>query len=554
MAARSEIGPKAKMETASLWRNGSTLRYWILNHDIAQSLRDSLRITLESNWERYANIKFADVDIDKASGAHFHVQFGAAFSNSFVGEAHAPRVVRFAFPPNPSGGTGIDSREVKRVFLHEWAHVLGLEHEHQRPCSPIKFDLALLRHRVAHRKSGWVKALKIDYLRIRGDSLVWWDCFPYDVHSITHYSLYALGLKDQGSTSTCTSKNYELSDKDKALVAYLYPKPSGGTITIDHVQGPQLARQAFPTVRKFRPQVLVGMSALEICLSRPVLDLGISPINVDENGFGFQYVCSPGDTQTGKVLKVQYLVVDPCIEEIHFADPLIKDISGQSSLTQESKRILRGSSGKSLKCIAWIKRLQITVQEIPIKGHVWLSTVDSLPVVGLRGAITGVIYNWLAFSSDAINIAGGSSRLDLDRNRITIPKKIFPERPQVLVGISGLSLTRSTIDDHGCNIAIEIKIEDDSDSDFDDESDWVFSLDQYLCHLGCISDVEVSWVAVSKEYTSETRPMPPEDMEALVREMEEKDKDQEAELERVGQMSDAELKAHDLQKKAERNG
>lgn len=51
-------------------------------------------------------------------------------------------------------------------------------------------------------------------------------------------------------------------------------------------------------------------------------------------------------------------------------------------------------------------------------------------------------------------------------------------------------------------------------------------------------------MAVATEYKSEVRPMPREEMAIMVRQMEEKDKNQAKELERVGKMTEKQLEKY----------
>ncbi|QDS75312.1 hypothetical protein FKW77_001531 [Venturia effusa] len=523
-----------KLKKAELWRNGSTLHYLVQTKDVAQSLRDLLQTTLKLTWECYANIRFTEaIDLADAKNADFRIHFGAGLSSSPLGTRakSATTHINFDFGPNALGEVTKES-PIMRKILHEFGHLLGLIHEHQRPCSPLRFDLVLLRYIGARKDPNWAQSLKKDFLRMNHERIALLDLFPYDDFSIMQYNFDSLVAKSQ----TSQSKSHELSDKDKALMAYLYPKPSGGTMEIEHQQKLYSSRQRFLAARRSEPQALVGITAMGFRPYPSAIDLWITPTEV--SGEGFQYTYSSSDARNGAISEVHYLAIDPHIKEIHVASPLMRNGHGQWPLTNDTVDFLKKIREKSLDAVTWIK--QITVESSPVNGSVYLTESDSLPVVELEGAISSVVYNWLAFSSTAINIAAGRFVYGLDSSIILVSKNTFLRRPQILFGISGFSFSRGPANDH--SVWFQFNILDDFKHD--DQDSWGFRLNGYGCCSDCLSGVRISWVAVSREYESVSRPMPREAMANLVSQMDKKNRDEEERLEAIGRMSEDDIRAY----------
>lgn len=74
-----------------------------------------------------------------------------------------------------------------------------------------------------------------------------------------HYPITYGEAKDFSTAGQYTQP----SDKDKAILSYLYPKPCGGMIELTGVKDQFDGHQDFLTVRKSVPRVVVGLTSLE---------------------------------------------------------------------------------------------------------------------------------------------------------------------------------------------------------------------------------------------------------------------------------------------------
>lgn len=120
---------------------------------------------------------------------------------------------------------------IRGGILHEFAHALSRTHEHQRACSPISFDLeALGKYCKEDSAPGW-KDAKFNFLRKPKISPI--APFLYGSEFITHYGIPAILMKAGKEILETTM----LSEKDKALITYLYPKPYGGTPVLGKKSG-----------------------------------------------------------------------------------------------------------------------------------------------------------------------------------------------------------------------------------------------------------------------------------------------------------------------------
>lgn len=97
---------------------------------------------------------------------------------------------------------------------------------------------------------------------------------------------------------------------------------------------------------------------------------------------------------------------------------------------------------KGLTLIHWIKKINFNTK--PTWG--WSCVCHhppAPPTIELGGGIDYVEYDWLAFSTNAISIYGGEIRINTriedpkELRSIAVPKSVFRERPEIMVGISG---------------------------------------------------------------------------------------------------------------------
>ncbi|KAI9459360.1 hypothetical protein HD554DRAFT_1620366 [Boletus coccyginus] len=173
-------------------------------------------------WEDCANVKFQETtDKDRADiritfrGSGFYSQIGTDIKDDDMGLAGLPN----KYPPK---------RENCGNILHEFGHVLGLEHEHQRPSSAnlLVLDEKVVKDYYANQVKGqkrkeeqrdWATSniLKrvedeetINYTNLDPESIMIYDIFE-------DWQLQAKKLPIQ--------RNYELSDVDQATITLMYP-------------------------------------------------------------------------------------------------------------------------------------------------------------------------------------------------------------------------------------------------------------------------------------------------------------------------------------------
>lgn len=188
-------GHRGVAATKKLWKPGAKISVGFLDGTIEQWER-TLRIAKE--WERCGNIEFYE---DTPERAIVRVTFGEG-NWSFVG-TDALKV--------KSGATmGLrlyeqDAElEWQRVVLHEFGHVLGLEHEHKHE----KFTFPDEKAAIAFlKKQGWSDDYIYDNLfgRIELE-----DISALDTQSIMLYSFD-------------TTQNVEISVEDCKNIGKLYP-------------------------------------------------------------------------------------------------------------------------------------------------------------------------------------------------------------------------------------------------------------------------------------------------------------------------------------------
>jgi hypothetical protein len=157
----------------------------------------------------------------------------------------------------------LPSAQIRSRILHEFDHALGIVHEHSRTSSSIHIDLEKPREHC--RGIGHDIMWYLGEYEVNGDSSIT-DLFPHDPESIMHYDIAAQVTRN----STAMHAPSRLSRKDKASIAYLYPKPCGGTIKLlkdreTEEQGTSPQRfsgcQGLRTVQQPVSRVVVGTSS-----------------------------------------------------------------------------------------------------------------------------------------------------------------------------------------------------------------------------------------------------------------------------------------------------
>lgn len=109
-----------------------------------------------------------------------------------------------------------NSKEFRRVVLHEFGHALGLEHEHQHPEHDVNWNKDVVyRHFV--EVEGWDEEdIEANLFKIpTGSDLL---TTSYDRESVMHYAIDPRATQDGRGVPT----RYSLSEGDKAIIRKLY--------------------------------------------------------------------------------------------------------------------------------------------------------------------------------------------------------------------------------------------------------------------------------------------------------------------------------------------
>ena len=200
-------------ERALLWDPGITLGVRFL--DGASVVRSKVEAAA-SKWLEYANLHF-----DFAAGDDAPIRVSFKQPGSWAYQGRSALLVR---PTEPTVNFGwIDEntpmREDERVIMHEFGHVLGLQHEHGNPASTIQWDRPAVYRNFSGPPNYWTRE------QIDQTIFAVWPPGYYPVHkvfdraSIMIFPLSADYLRKGRSIGS----NYRLSQIDKQFAAALYP-------------------------------------------------------------------------------------------------------------------------------------------------------------------------------------------------------------------------------------------------------------------------------------------------------------------------------------------
>jgi hypothetical protein len=217
-AEKRQAGQQMEVgDRAQLWEPGSTLAVRFLDGSPTVRARVEAAAT---EWLAYANLKFA---FGEDPNAPIRVSFQREGSWSYQGRAclavaRDEPTINFGWLNDAT-----DSKEVRRVVLHEFGHVLGLQHEQGNPTSTIEWDRAAVYELYGRAPNSWSRET-VD----RSIFAIWPPAY-FPVHKV--FDRQSIMMFPQPAEHLLKGRpigwNHKLSSIDKQFAAALYPLRNG---------------------------------------------------------------------------------------------------------------------------------------------------------------------------------------------------------------------------------------------------------------------------------------------------------------------------------------
>ena len=244
---------RAVFQPSKKWIPGQEIRVRFL--DGSEYVKNKVRQYAEI-WEEFGNIDFVFVasgpaeirvsfTMDKGSWSYFGKD---SLVKSQIKTANGTQFVRGNSGASMNFGwfnEKTSDEEFKRTTLHEFGHALGLHHEHQNRNQNIQWNEEAVYAYFA--KQGWSREKTYSQVLMRygNDSEI--SNGVYDPLSIMHY-YYPPELIKGGAK---VRSNTELSARDKAIIAEMYPFDEDETAVVKPVIKPTIPtpiQTSLPTV------------------------------------------------------------------------------------------------------------------------------------------------------------------------------------------------------------------------------------------------------------------------------------------------------------------